>query len=91
MTMKPNISIAETIIRIFVASIWAGIFGSMGSLIGVLAVYPIVTALAAWDPIYEMRGFYTTEYNPYDSHLEASGAERSMTSSDSNDDLHMTA
>lgn len=57
--MKPNLSIYDTIIRIFVACIWGAIFGAFGNILGVLAVYPLVTALSAWDPVYQAKGWST--------------------------------
>ena len=40
-------------------------FGAFSNPIGILAIYPIVTSLAAWDPIYYKMGWYTVEVNPY--------------------------
>lgn len=63
--MKPNISIFDTIIRLFIAALWAGIFGALGSFVAVLALYPFVTSLIAWDPVYKAMGKYTCDENPY--------------------------
>jgi large-conductance mechanosensitive channel len=63
--MKPNMSFFDTIIRLFVGIVIGGAFGAFSNPIGVLAVYPIVTALIAWDPIYQKMGWFTVEVNPY--------------------------
>ena len=64
--MKPNISLFDTIIRIFIGAFIGGIFAVLNNPIGILAVYPIVTALSAWDPLYYKMGWYTTEKSPYE-------------------------
>lgn len=70
--MKSNISIGECIIRIVAGMIFAalmgGLFHGYVALIGVLAIYPIVTGLGGWCPIYAMRGKFTNEDNPYEDH-----------------------
>jgi hypothetical protein len=70
--MKANLSIGECIIRIFVGVIWGAVFGSVFSgyvaLIGVLAIYPIVTGLGGWDPFFAVKKKYTNEDNPYEGH-----------------------
>ena len=63
--MKPNMNFLDTILRVMIGPIFGAICGVMGWWIGVLTIYPIVTALTAWDPIYELLGYYTTEHNPY--------------------------
>lgn len=63
--MKPNLSIFDTILRIFIGMLIGGIFGAMGNPLGVIAMYPITTALIAWDPIYQKMKWFTTEVNPY--------------------------
>lgn len=63
--MKPNISFFDTILRIFIGATVGAIFSVLDNPIGILAVYPIVTALIAWDPIYYKMGWFTTECNPY--------------------------
>ncbi|MEM1000681.1 MAG: DUF2892 domain-containing protein [Bacteroidota bacterium] len=63
--MHPNISFFDTIIRLFVGIIIGASFGAMNNAIGVLAIYPIVTALVAWDPMYYKLRWYTTEMSPY--------------------------
>lgn len=57
--MGTNISIFDTIIRIFIGMIFAGVFGAMGSIVAVLALYPIVTALTSFDPVYHWLGYTT--------------------------------
>lgn len=50
-----DMSIFETILRIFLAVTWAAVWGTMSgpiAFVGVLAIYPFVTALVAYDPIY---------------------------------------
>jgi hypothetical protein len=72
--MKANISIGECIIRIVGGMIFASIFGGLFTgyiaLIGVLAIYPIVTGLGGWDPIFGAIKKFTNEDSPYedDSH-----------------------
>jgi hypothetical protein len=70
--MKANISIGECIIRIVGGMIFAGIFGGLFTgyvaLIGVLAIYPIVTGLGGWDPIFGAIKKYTNEDSPYEEH-----------------------
>lgn len=63
--MKPNISFFDTILRVFIGATIGGIFGVLNNPIGILAVYPIVTALSAWDPVYYKMGWFTTEVSPY--------------------------
>jgi hypothetical protein len=63
--MKPNVSIFDTLIRIFLGAAIGGIFGAMDNPIGILAIYPIITGLSAWDPVYQARKWYTTESSPY--------------------------
>ena len=58
--MKTNLSIYDSILRIFIAMIFGGICGAFGWAIGVLAVYPLVTGLAAHDPFYRMLGISTS-------------------------------
>ncbi len=58
--MKTNISIYDSAIRLFIAIIFGGICGAFGWAIGVLAVYPVVTALTAFDPIYKLLGYSTS-------------------------------
>lgn len=70
--MKANISIGECIIRVFVGMVFAGLMGGLFhnavALFGLLAIYPLVTGLGGWDPIYAMRGKYTNEDSPYEDH-----------------------
>ena len=82
--MKANISIGECIIRVFIGMVFAGIMGGMFhnyvALLGILAIYPIVTGLGGWDPIYAMRGKYTNEDSPYEDHGHAAAAAPVMRS-----------
>lgn len=57
--MKTNLSIFDSILRIFIGMTFAAVCGAMGWIIGVLAIYPIVTGLTAFDPIYMNMGFST--------------------------------
>jgi hypothetical protein len=57
--MHYNINILDGTLRIFGACIFGAICGWQGWWIGVLAVYPIVTSLGGWDPIYDLFGFST--------------------------------
>lgn len=70
--MKSNISIGECILRIVGGMVFAGIFGGLFTgyvaLIGVLAIYPIVTGLGGWDPIFGAIKKYTNEDSPYEDH-----------------------
>lgn len=52
--MHYNINFLDGILRIFGACIFGAICGWQGWWIGVFAVYPIVTALGGWDPIYDV-------------------------------------
>jgi hypothetical protein len=64
--MKSNISIGDGIIRLFVGIIWAGFFGGwLTSYVGLIGLYPIVTAMSGWCLIYAMKEKYTSETNPY--------------------------
>lgn len=63
-----NLSIYESIIRIFVAILIAAAGGVFNHWFGVLAVIPFVTGLAGYCPIYHMLGRYTSEGNPYAAH-----------------------
>jgi hypothetical protein len=79
--MKSNMSIGESIIRIVVGMIFAALFGGLFSgyvaLIGVLAIYPIVTGLGGWDPIFGIMKKYTNEENPYvEEHAPAAPVAR---------------
>ncbi len=69
-SMKANISIGECIIRVFLGMVFAAVIGGLIhsplALIGVLAIYPIVTGLGGWDPIYAMRAKHTNEDSPYE-------------------------
>ena len=80
--MKANISIGEGIIRIIIGMIFAAIMGSVFTgyiaLLGILAIYPIVTGLGNWDPIYARMGKYTNEVNPYESHDEVTVAPQNV-------------
>jgi hypothetical protein len=73
--MKANISIGECIIRVVIGMIFAGVFGGIFTgyvaLIGVLAIYPIVTGLGGWDPIFGAMKKYTNEESPYEDHTPA--------------------
>lgn len=68
--MKANISIGECIIRIVGGMIFAAIFGGFFTnwvgLFGLLAIYPIVTGLGGWDPIFGALKKYTNEDSPYE-------------------------
>jgi hypothetical protein len=82
--MKANISIGECIIRVFIGMVFAAVIGGLihnaFALIGVLAIYPIVTGLGGWDPIYAMRARYTNEDSPYEEgahHAPAAPVSRS--------------
>jgi hypothetical protein len=70
--MKANISIGECIIRIIVGMVFAGVivglFHNAIALIGLVAIYPIVTGLGGWDPLYALRSKYTNEDSPYEDH-----------------------
>lgn len=87
--MKANISIGEGIIRIILGMIFAAVMGSLFTgyiaLLGVLAIYPIVTGLGNWDPIYAMKGKYSNEENPYESHGNTNAAPASVRSESSVD------
>jgi len=73
--MKANISIYEAILRLFIGIVWAGVFGGwLGSYIGVLALYPIVTSMSGWCLFYAMKHKFTNEENPYTEHERASSA-----------------
>jgi hypothetical protein len=67
--MKANISIGECIIRVVIAMVFGavmgGLFHNAVGLLGILAIYPLVTGLGGWDPIYAARGKYTNEDSPY--------------------------
>jgi|GEM_PF-1921451 hypothetical protein len=64
--MKANISIYESIIRLFAGIVWAAIFGGwLTSWVGILAIYPIVTAMSGWCPLYTLWHKFTNEQNPY--------------------------
>ncbi len=71
--MKANISIGECIIRLLVGMFWAAIFGTLFTnwiaLLGVLAIYPIVTALGGWDPIFGAMRKFTNEDSPYEEEV----------------------
>ncbi len=62
--METNLSILDTIIRIFIGMVIGAVFGSMGWIIGVIAVYPIVTGLGGYDPIYHYLGYSTRTEHP---------------------------
>jgi hypothetical protein len=68
--MKSNISIGECIIRIVAGMIFAGVMVGLTTgwvaMIGLLAIYPIVTGLGGWDPIFGALGKYTNEDSPYE-------------------------
>jgi hypothetical protein len=70
--MKANISMGECIIRIILsvlfAAIMGGVFHGWIALLGLLALYPFVTGLGGWDPIYAMRLKHTNEDSPYEDH-----------------------
>lgn len=75
--MKANLSIYESILRLFIGILWAGIFGGwLMSWVGILAIYPFVTSMSGWCPIYALRHWYTNETNPY---LEGHGKSPSTT------------
>lgn len=65
--MKTNLSIFDSILRLFIGMIFAAVCGAMGWIIGVLALYPIVTALTSFDPIYKNMGFSTAKEHCTDS------------------------
>jgi hypothetical protein len=73
--MKANISMGECIIRIIAAVIFAAVMGSAFqgyiALLGLLAIYPFVTGLGGWDPLYAMRLKYTNEDSPYEDSAHA--------------------
>mgnify|MGYP003689955181 CR=1 FL=1 len=87
--MKANISIAEGIIRIIIGMVFAAFMGSVFTgyvaLLGVLAIYPIVTGLGNWDPIYAMKGKYTNEENPYEGHDSTTAAPASVSGKSGSD------
>lgn len=68
--MKSNISIGECIIRIVVGMVFAalmgGFFTNWVGLFGLLAIYPLVTGLGGWDPIFGALKKYTNEESPYE-------------------------
>lgn len=69
--METNLSIFDTILRIFITCLWAGIFGALGSFVGVFAVYFLVTGLAGWDPVYQSMGWNTRQPDSEDHHVPA--------------------
>lgn len=52
--MHYNINILDGILRIFGACIFGAICGWQGWWFGVFAVYPIITGLGGWDPLYDL-------------------------------------
>ncbi len=76
--MKANISIGECIIRIVFGMVFAGVMGGLFTgwiaMIGILAIYPIVTGLGGWDPIFGAMKKYTNEDSPYEDHEAAAPA-----------------
>ena len=62
--METNLSIFDTVIRVCIAMIVGAVFGAMGWIIGVIAVYPLVTGLAGYDPIYHSLGYSTRTEHP---------------------------
>ena len=74
--METNLSILDTILRIFIACLWAGIFGALGSFIGVFAVYFLVTGLSGWDPLYQSMGWNTRQPDSEDHHVPSEKQEK---------------
>ncbi len=62
--MESNVGIYDTILRICIGMIFAAVCGAFGWIIGVLALYPIVTGLAAFDPMYHYWGYTTYTVHP---------------------------
>lgn len=68
-------SIGDSIIRIFVGAIIGGVFGAFGMILGIIAVYPIVTGLTSFCPIYKSLGINTRTEDPMESDsLESSNS-----------------
>lgn len=67
--MHYNINFLDGFLRIFGACIFAAICGWQGWWFGVFAVYPLVTAMGGWDPIYDVIG-YTSRQNFEDASVE---------------------
>jgi len=57
--MHYNLNILDSALRIFGGCIFAAICGWQGWWIGVFALYPIVTAMGGWDPLYDYFKFTT--------------------------------
>lgn len=57
--MHTNVGILDTGLRIVLGSIIGAVFGVFGLWIGLLALIPIITALASWCPIYAVMGWST--------------------------------
>ena len=70
--MKANISIGECIVRIIggmvFAALMGGLFTGWVAMIGIIAIYPIVTGLGGWDPFFGAIKKYTNEESPYENH-----------------------
>lgn len=59
-----NLSWLDGILRIMGAAIFGAICGINGWYIGVLAVYPLVTGLGGWCPLYAAMGVSTALPDP---------------------------
>ena len=69
MEIKNNISILDGTLRLFVGIIIATIGGVFSSILGVLAVIPIVSSLAGFCPVYSIMGISTaTNTKDFSSH-----------------------
>ncbi len=90
--MKSNISIGEGIIRLFVGIIWAGFFGGwLTSWVGILGIYPIVTAMSGWCLIYALKERFTAESNPYKELERASSSTAEGHDENASRNYRMTA
>ena len=84
--MKPNISVFDGMMRIFLACFFGiaggalSVYDSPFAIIGFLALPLIVTGLSGYSLAYIPFGYYTCEENPYerDGNFEALKSEKNQ-------------
>lgn len=57
--MRRNVGLVDRILRVFIGLIMAGLAIYFKNLFGIIAFYPILTAVFGWDPFYVMLGIDT--------------------------------
>lgn len=57
--MRKNVGTFDRIIRLVSSLVMGGMAIYFQNILGILAIYPFITAIIAWDPFYKITGIDT--------------------------------